>query len=237
MRVPRMAVAVRVIVYRSVCVIVHRDILPDKWMELLWQNQNEDLTLMSPNLYIIAGPNGAGKTTFATEFLPNYAVCRNFINADMIAKGVAPFSPESIAFRAGRLMLEEIDLYAKRNEDFGFETTLSGRSYLRLIRRIKKRGYKVHFFFLSVPTVELALDRIRDRVLDGGHDIPERVVRRRFHRSVQNFLAYYRPLGDSWVLFDNSRTTPAVVAFDKQGESRIINQAYYDALTSRYETA
>ena len=188
---------------------------------------------MSPALYIIAGPNGAGKTTFATEFLPNYAVCRNFINADLIAKGVAPFSPESMVFRAGRLMLEEIELYAKRKEDFGFETTLSGRGYLRLIDRLKSRGYRVHFFFLSVPTVDLALDRIRDRVLEGGHDIPERIVRRRFERSIQNFLGYYRYLGDSWILFDNSGPAPTIVAFDKQGESRIINKVYYDALTSR----
>lgn len=189
---------------------------------------------MSPNLYIIAGPNGAGKTTFATEFLPNYAVCRNFINADLIAKGVAPFSPESMAFRAGRLMLEEIELHVNRHEDFGFETTLSGRSYLRLIREIKKHGFSVHFFFLFIPTVDLALTRIRARVLEGGHDIPGHVVRRRFHRSIQNFLAYYRVLGDSWTLFDNSSASPTVVAFDKQGQSRILNPELYSEVTSRY---
>src|SRR5258705_10316296 len=99
---------------------------------------------MSPNVYIIAGPNGAGKTTFAREFLPNYADCRNFINADLIAQGVSPFSPEAAAFRAGRLMLEEIDLHTKRRESFGFETTLSGRSYLGLIRDLKRRAYQVH---------------------------------------------------------------------------------------------
>jgi predicted ABC-type ATPase len=102
--------------------------------------------MMSSRVYIIAGPNGAGKTTFAREFLPNYADCKNFINADLIAQGVSPFSPEAAAFRAGRLMLEEIDLYAKRGESFGFETTLSGRSYLSLIRGLKRRGYEVHFF-------------------------------------------------------------------------------------------
>jgi predicted ABC-type ATPase len=95
---------------------------------------------MRPDLYIIAGPNGAGKTTFAREFLPNYAECKNFINAHLIAQGVAPFSPEAVAFRAGRLMLEEINHYVKRGENFGFETTLSGRSYLGLIRRVKKLG-------------------------------------------------------------------------------------------------
>src|SRR6266446_1464807 len=102
---------------------------------------------MSPRVYIIAGPNGAGKTTFARQFLPNYADCRNFSNADLIAQGVSPFSPEAAAFRAGRLMLQEIDLYAKRGESFGFERTLSGRSYLSLICRLKKRAYAVHFFY------------------------------------------------------------------------------------------
>jgi predicted ABC-type ATPase len=191
---------------------------------------------MSPNLYIIAGPNGAGKTTFATEFLPNYAVCRNFINADLIAKGVAPFSPDSMAFRAGRLMLEEIGFYVNLDEDFGFETTLSGRSYLRSIRRIKKRGYRVHFFFLLIPTIDLALTRIKARVLKGGHDIPERVVRRRFDRSIQNFILDYRLLADSWILFDNSGEAPTVVAFDKEGQHRILDAELYEAVTNRYGT-
>jgi predicted ABC-type ATPase len=189
---------------------------------------------MSPDLYIIAGPNGAGKTTFAREFLPNYAECKNFINADLIAQGVAPFSPEAVAFRAGRLMLEEINHYVKRGEDFGFETTLSGRSYLGLIRRLKKLGYRVHFFFLLVPTVDLALTRVRGRVMEGGHDIPESVVRRRFGRSLQNFFADYRQLGDSWIVFDNSGATPAVVALEKQGKPCIMNRELYETLINRY---
>jgi predicted ABC-type ATPase len=189
---------------------------------------------MSPDLHIIAGPNGAGKTTFAKKFLPTYADCKNFINADLIAQGVAPFSPEAAAFRAGRLMLEEINHYVKRREDFAFETTLSGRSYLGLIRRLKKLGYSVHFFFLLVPTVDLALTRVRGRVLDGGHDIPESVVRRRFGRSVQNFFTYYRQLADSWIMFDNSGATPAVVALEKQGETSIMNRELYAALINRY---
>lgn len=190
---------------------------------------------MSPSVYIIAGPNGAGKTTFAREFFPNYADCRNFINADLIARGVSPFLPEAVAFRAGRLMLEEIELHARRGESFGFETTLSGRSYLSLIRRLKKRRYEVHFFFLWVPTVYLALMRVRARVLEGGHDVPEAVVRRRFDRSIRNFLQHYRPLGDSWMLFDNAAATPAVIAFEKQGSLRIMNRETYESLIARYE--
>lgn len=189
---------------------------------------------MSPDLYVIAGPNGAGKTTFAREFLPNYADCKNFINADLIAQGFSPFSPEAAAFRAGRLMLQEINRCVRRGEDFGFETTLSGRSYLSLIRRLKRYGYEVHFFFLWIPTSDLALTRVRRRVLEGGHGVAEAVVRRRFDRSIRNFLVHYRPLGDSWIFFDNSAATPSVVAFQKQGNLRIINPELYETLVTHY---
>jgi predicted ABC-type ATPase len=189
---------------------------------------------MSPSVYIIAGPNGVGKTTFAREFLPNYANCRNFINADLIAQGMAPFSPETAAFRAGRLMLIEIDLLAQRRADFGFETTLSGRSYLRLIGRLKNQGYAVHFFFLWLSSVDLALSRIKGRVSEGGHDVPEADVRRRFDRSIKNFLVWYRALADSWFLFDNSLGRPSVIALEEQGRRRIMKPDAYDTLVAQY---
>lgn len=189
---------------------------------------------MNPSLYVIAGPNGAGKTTFAREFLPNYADCKNFINADLIAEGVSPFSPETVAFRAGRLMIQEIGLYAKHGDSFGFETTLSGRSHLGLIRDLKKQRYEVRFFFLWIPTVNLALTRVRARVLAGGHNVPEAVVRRRFDRSIRNFLFSYRSLGDSWTLFNNSGATPAVIAYQTEEHLRIIDTDVYDTLIARY---
>jgi|SRR5215472_4723875 len=112
------------------------------------------------DLYIISGPNGAGKTTFAREFLPAYANCKNFVNADLIAQGMAPFSPEAAALRAGRLMLSEIGSFARRGESFAFEATLSGRSYLSLLRRMRARGYQIHIFFLWLRSADLALSRI-----------------------------------------------------------------------------
>jgi predicted ABC-type ATPase len=189
---------------------------------------------MTPNVYIIAGPNGVGKTTFAREFLPNYADCRNFVNADLIAQGIAPFSPETAAVRAGRLMLREIHRLVEDRADFGFETTLSGRGYLRSIRRLKSAGYKVHFLFLWVPSVDLAISRVRRRVLEGGHNVPESDVRRRFDRSIENFLVRYRQLANSWILFDNSDDTPTVIAFKKHNRVRIIKVRAFEAIVTRY---
>ena len=160
--------------------------------------------------------------------------CRKFINADMIALGMSPFAPESAAIRAGRLMLEEIELSAGRGIDFGFETTLSGRSHLGVIRRLKKRGYCVHFFYLWVASVELTLARISERVLRGGRDVPEEVVRRRFDRSITNFLKHYCALGERWVLFDASTTALSIVATEEQGRLRLLETKLYNEIVARY---
>jgi len=128
----------------------------------------------------------------------------------------------------------EIRFFAQRKVPFAFEATLSGRSYLRLIRQLKKQGYHVHVFFLWVRSVDVALSRVRDRVLKGGHDVPEPVIRRRFGRSIRNFLAEYRPLADSWYLFDNSGATPAVIAFERAHNLRIMDAENYEALTAHY---
>lgn len=189
---------------------------------------------MSANVYIVAGPNGAGKTTFARKFLPLYADCRNFINADLIAEGIAPLVPQAAAFRAGRLMLEQIELSARKGEDFGFETTLAGLAHLGLIRDLKRRGYTTHLFYLWLPATDLALTRVGARVAGGGHDVPEAVVRRRFERSVDNFYRRYRLLADNWILFDNSAERPQVVALQKGAALRIIKGEAYEKLITRY---
>jgi predicted ABC-type ATPase len=184
-----------------------------------------------PRLYIIAGPNGAGKTTFAQQFLPRYADCPEFVNADLIAHELSPRSPEAAALRAGRLMLEQIHTLGRRNEDFGFETTLSGTTYLPLLRRLKTQRYKIHLFFLWIPTVELALARVADRVRQGGHDIPEAVVRRRFSKGIHNLFRVYHPFLDSWILFDNSTETPQVIASEEEGKMSVANQELFGTLT------
>ena len=184
---------------------------------------------MSAKVYIIAGPNGAGKTTFAREFLPNYAHCPNFVNADLIAARLSPNAPERVAIAAGRQMLEEIEAFAKQLADFGFETTLAGRGHLNLIRDLKRRGYEVHLFYLWLPSAELAISRVRERVSRGGHDIPETVVRRRFARSFRNFWNNYRPVADEWTLFDSERR-PTVVASEAKGLIQIVEQAMYNVI-------
>lgn len=191
-------------------------------------------SLARPNIYVVAGPNGAGKTTFATEFLPNYAHCRNFINADLIAQGLSPFAPSNAAFRAGRLMLREIEAYAERNESFGFETTLSGQSYKAILGKLKVRGYAIRVYFLWVPDVKISIARIRERVSKGGHDVPEVLVRRRFGRSIRNFLQIYSAIADSWTLFDNAEEPPSPFALKEDGEPHILDRRLYDEVVSRY---
>ena len=164
-----------------------------------------------PRIIIIAGPNGAGKTTFASEFLPNEADCPNFVNADLIAAGLNPFRPDRAAFRAGRLTLELLQEYVAKGESFAFETTLSGRGYARLIPQWQAQGYRVGMYFLTLPTPETAIARVRQRVSEGGHEVPEEVIRRRFHAGWRNFQTIYRPIVDEWAIYDSASAPPVLL--------------------------
>lgn len=168
-------------------------------------------------IVIIAGPNGAGKTTFAREFLPNEAGCPVFVNADLIAAGIAPFQPESAAFRAGRLMLDEISRHVAEGRSFAFETTLSGRSYAQMIDRWRQEGYQVKLIFLSLTSAEEAIARVAMRVRQGGHNIPTDTIRRRFESGLVNFRETYYRRVDFWQLFDNSGEVPLLL---EEGENK-----------------
>ena len=188
--------------------------------------------MKNKNIYIIAGANGSGKTTFANKFLPDYVKCPNFVNSDLIAQGLSPFRPELAAMKAGRLVIEQIRDLAKKNLDFAFETTLSGRSHISFLTKLRKTSYSAHLFFLWIPTVELALARVRERVADGGHDVPAADVRRRFHKGIYNLFRFYRPLLDSWMLFDNSSAKPSLIAREKAGKLIIKEKYLFEKILS-----
>lgn len=162
-------------------------------------------------IVIIAGPNGAGKTTFAREFLPNEGNCPIFVNADLIASGISPFLPDKAAFHAGRLMIEEINRHVLNGESFAFETTLSGKTYAKMIPEWQQMGYSVKLVFLYLPDVAIAIERVKYRVEQGGHNIPEKIIRRRYEKGWRNFQSLYKHLVDAWILFDNSGMTPRLL--------------------------
>jgi predicted ABC-type ATPase len=158
-------------------------------------------------IIILAGPNGAGKTTFAAEFLPNEAAVVNFINADLIAFGLSPFDPESVAIEAARILLYRIDECVSRGVSFGVETTLSGNSYLSKIPIWQQKGYIVKLYFLSLPSADFAVERVRRRVQLGGHSIPKNAILRRFTRGLKN-LPKYQAIVDEWQIWDTSSCKP-----------------------------
>lgn len=167
--------------------------------------------MASKEILIIAGPNGAGKTTFALTYLRVEVRGLPFLNADMIAAGLAPFGSRHSDVMAGRLMLAEIDRLAGEGRSFAFETTLSGRGYLRRIDRWRRMGYRVTLLFLSLPVPDLAIERVRGRVARGGHHIPEGVIRRRFDAGIDNFWSVYTERVDSWLLFNNAGVAPVLI--------------------------
>ena len=167
---------------------------------------------------MIGGPNGAGKTTFATEYLPREADCPHFVNADLIAGGLEPLgAPLSAA--AGRLMLQRLESLARSGRSFALETKLAGRAPLRWIREWRRHGYRVTLFYLRLSSVELAISRVQARVEQGGHNVSEPVIRRRFAKSWTNFTNLYRPLVDRWAIYDNSGPEPLLIEESRGSES------------------
>lgn len=165
-----------------------------------------------PNLYIIAGCNGAGKTTASYSVLPDMLDCREFVNADEVARGLSPFQPDKVVIEAGRIMLNRIKELMAQKVDFAFETTLSTRSYRNLIKDAQLNGYFVTLVYFWLNSVDLAIERVSRRVLAGGHSIPEDTIRRRYSSGIQNLSKIYLPICDYWVIFDNSEHPSLMVA-------------------------
>jgi predicted ABC-type ATPase len=164
------------------------------------------------HLYIIAGCNGAGKTTASFTILPEILDCKEFVNADEIAKGLSPFQPEKVSFEAGRIMLHRITELLSQNENFAFETTLATRSYKNRILEAKKNNYNVSLLFFWLKNPELAKERVKTRVLEGGHNIPEDVIERRYHKGIKNLFEIYLSIVDQALLFDNSEGKHELIA-------------------------
>lgn len=180
-----------------------------------------------PTCWIIAGPNGAGKTTFAMEYLPKVARCTHFINADLIAAGLSPLAPERELVAASRIFLREIDERILEEENFAFETTLSGRTYLRLIDRLQRHGWIVELIYLALPNVDMSKLRVAERVIHGGHNIPVKDIERRFPRSLKNLLNIFSHRVDHCVCFINDGEYPVLV-FEQTGDNRdIIHSVHY----------
>ena len=184
-----------------------------------------------PNLYVIAGCNGAGKTTTSFTVLPEMLNCKEFVNADEIARGLSPFQPETVSFQAGRIMLSRIQELIQANVDFGFETTLSTRSYIPLLKDAKLKGYTVLLVYFWLESVELAKSRVLERVKKGGHNILPQTIERRYYRGVKNFFKLFQEQVDSWVIYDNSHSSPEIIVKGAKGHAtEIYNHDIWSAI-------
>ena len=187
-----------------------------------------------PTVFVLAGPNGAGKTTFANSYLPNFAGCREFVNADLIAAGLSPFNPESQSIAAGRLMLQRIDELIEARETFALETTLAGRAHARRLRWMKEEiGYEIELLYFWLPTADFAVKRVAIRVSQGGHNIPEAVIRRRYGLGISNFAKLYSPLANRWQILDGSWTPSLPIVGFENGQQIVYNERLFGELKLR----
>lgn len=194
--------------------------------------------MTSKKLYIIAGCNGAGKTTASFTILPEILDCKEFVNADEIAKGLSPFQPEKIAFEAGRIMLNRINELLSENENFAFETTLSTKSYKSKLLKAKANGYRITLLFFWLQTIDLAKERVKTRVLEGGHDIEANVIERRYIKGIRNLFDIYMPIVDGALIFDNSEGIHELIADKKiDGILNIFNHEKYNQIKNYYDNA
>lgn len=187
--------------------------------------------MKNQNLYIVAGCNGAGKTTASYSILPTILACKEFVNADEIAKGLSPFQPEKVSFEAGRIMLHRIDELLQKKVDFAFETTLATKSFAQTVREAQQQNYTVTLLFFWLNSVELAKKRVSLRVSEGGHDIPQEVIERRYQRGLKNLFEIYLPICDNVLLFDNSNNVPNLIFKKVENETiQIIDNQLFNLI-------
>jgi predicted ABC-type ATPase len=186
-------------------------------------------------LYIIAGCNGAGKTTASYTILPEILDCREFVNADEIARGLSPFQPEKVAIEAGRIMLNRIDELIRVGESFAFETTLASRSFVHLISKARQTGYETALLFFWLNSVDLAIERVKIRVEEGGHNIPKPIIERRYKRGLSNFFNLYRGVVDNWMFIDNSGTPYKEISKSISGREEIYNTILWNKIREENE--
>ncbi len=185
-------------------------------------------------LYVIAGCNGAGKTTASYTILPEILDCKEFVNADEIARGLSPFQPERAGIQAGRLMLTRIKSLLESGENFAFETTLSTKSYVNFLKVAKDKGYQITLLFFWLNSVDLAISRVKTRVKEGGHNIPENVIRRRYKGGLTNFFELYITIVDNWMLINNSGEPYEIVAEGSTDGIEIANNELWENLKNEY---
>jgi len=185
-------------------------------------------------LYIISGCNGDGKTTASYTILPEMLDCNEFVNADEIAKGLSPFNPDEVAIKAGRLMLTRIDELLENGVDFAFETTLATRSYVNTVKKAQEKGYLVTVLYFWLNSPELAVERVRIRVKEGGHHIPEKTIRRRYDLGISNMFNLYIPIADYWMFIDNSKTPFEILAEGQKEIEVVKNDLIWNKLKSEY---
>lgn len=182
---------------------------------------------MNPTIYLIAGPNGAGKTIFAWQYLPKLANCRMFLNADLIAAGLSPFTPDKEGAKAARILLSRFRDLVQARETFALESTLAGKSYARMFVRMKDLGYWGVLFYFALPSADLAVVRVANRVRQGGHDVSEQDIRRRFQAGAANFAQIYQPLADEWWLIENGSFPPSVIGRKVDGQLLVVQPDLY----------
>jgi len=183
-----------------------------------------------PTVYVIGGPNGAGKTTLANRLLPEFVSVKQFVNADLIARGLSPFDPESVVLEAGRLLVQRIEALAQHREDFAVESTLAARSLARRLGRLKATGYRVHLAYLWLPSPEMAVERVAYRIRHGGHSVPHETIRRRYAGGLRNLFALYLPLADEWVMYDNSLTDAEAIASSTTGRVEVHSPSVFETI-------